>query len=156
MWGLTLANDWSIRDDPTTPFPFSYNLAKNFDFSVSMGPAIEVGNTDPQSVRVETRVNGDLRQAYTTAEMIFSFAEIIEMLSRDFTLVPGDIICGGTSAGTAADRTLTNADGSRGTELFLAPGDVVEIESPSIGKLMNTVIDGSSLLEGTQTEFDAL
>ena len=155
VWGLTLANDWSIRDDPLTRFPLSYNLAKNFDFSVSMGPAIEVGNTDPQSVRVETRVNGDLRQAYTTAEMIFSFAEIIEMLSRDFTLVPGDIICGGTSAGTAADRTLTSADGSRGTELFLAPGDVVEIESPSIGKLMNTVIDGSSLLERTQTEFDA-
>jgi 2-keto-4-pentenoate hydratase/2-oxohepta-3-ene-1,7-dioic acid hydratase in catechol pathway len=140
VWGITLFNDWSIRDDPRATRPMSYNLAKNFDGSTSMGPCIVVGELSPQDVEVELRVNGQVRQHYNTREMIFSFAEVLEWLSRDFTLVAGDVIAGGTSAGTAADQSLPGPDGTRSTDLFLKRGDVVEVSSPSIGTLRNRVI----------------
>jgi 2-keto-4-pentenoate hydratase/2-oxohepta-3-ene-1,7-dioic acid hydratase in catechol pathway len=141
VWGVTLLNDWSIRDGmaPSTR-PMSYNLAKNFDRSTSMGPCIVVGELDPQNVDVQLRVNGALRQEYNTREMIFGFGEVLEYLSRDFTFVPGDVIAGGTSVGTAADQTKRAADGSRPKGLFLKIGDVVDVSSPSIGVLSNRIV----------------
>ena len=50
-----------------------------------------------------TLVNGECRQRFNTRDMVFTFGEYLEYLSRDFTLYPGDIISGGTAAGTAAD-----------------------------------------------------
>jgi len=58
VWGITLVNDWSIRDGMGSPRPMSYNLAKNFDRSTSMGPCIVVGELDPQNVDVQLTVNG--------------------------------------------------------------------------------------------------
>jgi acylpyruvate hydrolase len=139
VWGITLFNDWSIRDDPRATRPMSYNLAKNFDGSTSMGPCIVVGELAAQDVEVELRVNGQVRQHYNTREMIFSFAEVLEWLSRDFTLVAGDVIAGGTSAGTAADQSPPGPDGTRPRDLFLKAGDVVEVSSPAIGTLRNRV-----------------
>jgi 2-keto-4-pentenoate hydratase/2-oxohepta-3-ene-1,7-dioic acid hydratase in catechol pathway len=80
-----------------------------------------------------------VRQHYNTREMIFSFGEVLAWLSRDFTLVAGDVIAGGTSAGTAADQSPPGPDGTRPRDLFLKPGDVVEVSSPSIGTLRNRV-----------------
>jgi 2-keto-4-pentenoate hydratase/2-oxohepta-3-ene-1,7-dioic acid hydratase in catechol pathway len=142
VWGITLFNDWSIRDDPRATRPMSYNLAKNFDGSASMGPCIVVGerSPSPQDVDVEVRVNGQVRQQYNTRDMIFSFGEVLAWLSRDFTLVPGDVIAGGTSAGTAADQSPPGPDGTRPTDLFLKRGDVVEVSSPGIGLLRNRVV----------------
>jgi 2-keto-4-pentenoate hydratase/2-oxohepta-3-ene-1,7-dioic acid hydratase in catechol pathway len=120
--------------------PLSYNVPKNFDSSASLGPCIVVGEIDPQDVNVETRVNGDLRQRYSSRDMVFSFAEILAYLSTDFTFVPGDVIFGGTGAGTAQDSTKLNPDGTRPHDRFLKPGDVVEISSPAIGKLTNRVV----------------
>jgi 2-keto-4-pentenoate hydratase/2-oxohepta-3-ene-1,7-dioic acid hydratase in catechol pathway len=141
VWGVTLVNDWSKRGASTSPNrPVSYNTAKNFDGSTSMGPCIVLGDIDYQDVEVETRVNGDVRQSYSTAGMIFSFGEILEHLSVDFTFVPGDVISAGTDAGTAADRTTPSADGSRATDLFLKVGDVVEVSSPRIGTLRNAIV----------------
>ena len=141
VWGVTLLNDWSIRDAMTpSTRPMSYNLAKNFDRSTSMGPCIVVGELDPGNVDVEVSVNGMRRQHYNTREMIFSFGEVLEYLSRDFTFVPGDVIAGGTSVGTAADQTRRAADGSRPKDLFLKVGDVVEVSSPSIGGLTNRIV----------------
>ena len=139
VWGITLANDWSIRDNVGPGGGTSYNLSKTFDFSSSLGPCIAVGEGDFQATDCETRVNGELRQRYNTRDMIFKFGEVLEFLSRGFTFVPGDIISGGTAAGTAADRTRRGPDGVRSTELFLKPGDRVEISSPQIGMLGNTV-----------------
>jgi 2-keto-4-pentenoate hydratase/2-oxohepta-3-ene-1,7-dioic acid hydratase in catechol pathway len=145
VWGVTLLNDWSIRDGITpSGRPLSYNLAKNFDRSTSMGPCVVVNELDPQNVDVQLRVNGALRQDYNTRDMIFSFGEVLEYLSRDFTFVPGDVIAGGTSVGTAADQTKRAADGSRPKQLFLKVGDVVELSSPSIGVLANRIVVGSS------------
>lgn len=140
IWGVTLANDWSIRDNTGTPFSVSYNLSKNFDGSCTLGPCIAVGEVDCNNVDVETRVNGELRQRFNTRDMVFSFAEVLEHLSRDLSFVPGDIISGGTAAGTAADTTRADPDGTRSTARFLKIGDEVEISSPAIGVIRNRVV----------------
>jgi len=140
VWGVTLLNDWSIRDGVFKPFPMSYNQAKNFDGSTSMGPCIVVGELQIQDVPVETRVNGQVRQSYNTSQMIFSFGQILEELSKDFTFVPGDVISGGTNAGTAADKSKKGPDGTKPRDLFLKRGDVVEVSSPAIGMLRNTIV----------------
>ena len=139
VWGVTLFHDWSIRDGGGTDRAVSYNLQKNFDGAASMGPCIVVGELDPQNVDVETRINGAVRQSYSTRDMIWSFGEVLEYLSQDFTFVPGDVIAGGTSAGTAADKSRRSADGKRPLDLFLKIGDVVEVSSPQIGGLSNQI-----------------
>jgi 2-keto-4-pentenoate hydratase/2-oxohepta-3-ene-1,7-dioic acid hydratase in catechol pathway len=140
VWGVTLANDWSCRDNMGTPAVVSYNRIKNFDRACSLGPCILVGEGDCQEIDLETRVNGGLRQKYNSREMIFSFGEALEFLSSDFTFVPGDVVCGGTAAGTAADKSKRNPDGSLPKDLFLKVGDVVEISSSQIGKMRNKVV----------------
>jgi 2-keto-4-pentenoate hydratase/2-oxohepta-3-ene-1,7-dioic acid hydratase in catechol pathway len=140
VWGVTLVNDWSIRDGGGTPRTMSYNVAKNFDGSCSMGPCIVVGELDWQNIHAETRVNGQLRQKFNSKDMIFNFGEVLEYLSRDFSFVPGDVISGGTAKGTAADLTKKLADGTRPTELFLKKGDVVEVSSPQIGSIKNKLV----------------
>jgi acylpyruvate hydrolase len=140
VWGVTLFHDWSIRDTGGTDRVVSYNLQKNFDGAVSMGPCIVVGETDHQEVAAETRVNGVVRQSYSTKEMIWNFGEVLEYLSQDFTFVPGDVIAGGTSAGTAADKSRRGPDGKRPLDLFLKIGDVVEVSSPQIGALSNKIV----------------
>jgi 2-keto-4-pentenoate hydratase/2-oxohepta-3-ene-1,7-dioic acid hydratase in catechol pathway len=140
VWGVTLFHDWSIRDGGGADRPVSYNLQKNFDGAVSMGPCIVVGELDHQDIDAETRVNGVIRQSYNTREMIWNFGELLEYLSRDFTFVPGDVIAGGTSAGTAADKSRRGPDGKRPLDLFLKVGDTVEVSSPKIGALLNKIV----------------
>ncbi|HYA30540.1 MAG TPA: fumarylacetoacetate hydrolase family protein [Acidobacteriota bacterium] len=140
VWGVTLFHDWSIRDAGGTDRIVSYNLQKNFDGAVSMGPCIVVGETHQQDVDVETRVNGVVRQSYSTKEMIWDFGEVLGYLSQDFTFVPGDVIAGGTSAGTAADKSRRGPDGKRPLDLFLKVGDTVEVSSPKIGALANKIV----------------
>ena len=143
VWGVTLFHDWSIRDGGSSGpqgRPISYNLPKNFDGSASMGPCIVVGELDHRNVNAETRINGDVRQSYNTKEMIWPFGEVLEYLSQDFTFVPGDVIAGGTSAGTAADMSRRQTEAARSPNLFLKAGDVVELSSPQIGKLSNRIV----------------
>jgi 2-keto-4-pentenoate hydratase/2-oxohepta-3-ene-1,7-dioic acid hydratase in catechol pathway len=140
VWGVTLFHDWSIRDSGGTDRVVSYNLQKNFDGAVSMGPSIVVGELDHQDIDAETRVNGVVRQSYNTSEMIWAFGEVLEYLSQDFTFVPGDVIAGGTSAGTAADKSRRGPDGKRPLDLFLKIGDTVEVSSSKIGALSNKIV----------------
>lgn len=140
VWGVTLFHDWSIRDGGGTDRAVSYNLQKNFDGAASMGPCIVIGETGQQEVDVETRVNGVLRQSYSTSEMIWNFGDVLEYLSQDFTFVPGDVIAGGTAAGTAADKSRRSPDGKRPLDLFLKVGDVVEVSSSQIGALSNQIV----------------
>jgi 2-keto-4-pentenoate hydratase/2-oxohepta-3-ene-1,7-dioic acid hydratase in catechol pathway len=104
-----------------------------------MGPCIVAGELDCQDIDAETRVNGVVRQSYSTKEMIWNFAEVLEHLSQDFTFVPGDVIAGGTSAGTAADKSRRGPDGKRPLDLFLKIGDTVEVSSSKIGALANKI-----------------
>jgi 2-keto-4-pentenoate hydratase/2-oxohepta-3-ene-1,7-dioic acid hydratase in catechol pathway len=89
---------------------------------------------------VETWVNGERRQNYSTKDMVFSFGEYLEWLSRDLTFYPGDIISGGTAAGTAADSSPLNPDGTVSDKSFLRPGDTVEVKNPTIGTLRTKVV----------------
>ncbi|HKT19189.1 MAG TPA: fumarylacetoacetate hydrolase family protein, partial [Stellaceae bacterium] len=141
VWGVTILADWSIRA-PREASGGSLNFAfpKNFDTSTSLGPCIAVGETDPTATDLETLVNGERRQRFNTKDMVFSFGEYLEYLSRDFTLYPGDIISGGTAAGTAADSSELLPDNTSAPERFLKPGDVVEMTSPAIGALRTRVV----------------
>jgi 2-keto-4-pentenoate hydratase/2-oxohepta-3-ene-1,7-dioic acid hydratase in catechol pathway len=140
VWGITLLCDWSIRDGRGQTRGMSFNLGKNFDTSTSIGPCVIVGELDPQNVDVQTTVNGDVRQKYNSKDMTFSFAEYIEYLSQDFTFLPGDVVSGGTGAGTAMDSSPRNPDGSSPPDRFLKPGDAVEVSSPQIGVLRNNIV----------------
>jgi 2-keto-4-pentenoate hydratase/2-oxohepta-3-ene-1,7-dioic acid hydratase in catechol pathway len=124
VWGVTLFHDWTIRDGGprdggSMDRAVSYNLQKNFDGAASMGPCIVVGELDPQNIDVETRVNNTVRQSYNTSEMIWSFGEVLEYLSQDFTFVPGDVIAGGTSAGTDLTSVSQNGNGFRSSEQLI-------------------------------------
>ena len=141
FWGVTLVNDWSIRNDMGQGRPMSFNLPKVFDDSTSMGPCILVDDFDPQNIAVRTTVNGQVRQDYNTDQMTWSFAEFLELLSRDFTFQPGDVISSGTGAGTAMDSSRPGPDGQRSTAMYLQPGDVVEVSSPNIGSLRNRIVN---------------
>jgi len=99
-----------------------------------------VGELDPANVDVETWINGERRQQFNTRDMVFSYWEYIEYLSRDLTVYPGGIISGGTAAGTAADSSPRMADGQLTPERFLKAGDVVEIRSPAIGTLQARIV----------------
>jgi acylpyruvate hydrolase len=139
VWGVTLLGDWSIRQMREGSFPHNFAMGKNFDGSCSLGPCIAVGELDATNVQVETWVNGDRRQNFNTKDMVFSFGEFLEYLSRDFTLYPGDMISGGTAAGTAADSSEIK-DGVFAPERFLKAGDNVEIKSPAIGSLRARIV----------------
>jgi acylpyruvate hydrolase len=136
VWGVTLFQDWSARDGIKNPAQ-QFRLEKNFDASFSIGPCIIVNDSEAgddvriDDVDVETYVNGERRQNFNTRDMVFSFAECVEFLSRDLTLEPGDVISGGTGAGTCGDSS---------PDRFLQAGDVVEIRSPQIGTLRNQLI----------------
>lgn len=140
VWGVTLGVDWSSRDSAGSKRSNSLNLRKNFNRSASIGPCIVVGELDPQKVDLETRVDGQLRQSYNSRDMVFSFGEILEFISCDFAFVPGDMIFGGTGAGTAQDTTKPRNDGTRPKDLFLKIGSTVEVSSPAIGSLASTIV----------------
>ena len=145
VWGITLFGDWSIRSPrEASGGPYSFVMHKNFDGSCSLGPCIAVGEADPFDVEVETLLNGERRQHYSTRDMVFSFGEYLEYLSRDLTFLPGDIISGGTAAGTAADSSPRLPDGSSAPERYLKPGDQVEIRSPAVGSLTTRIVAKSA------------
>jgi len=140
IWGVTLLGDWSIRSPGEPAGPYRFAMGKNFDTSCSVGPCIAVGEADAFDCDVETLVNGEVRQSFSTRDMVFSFAEYLEYLSADFTLYPGDIISGGTAAGTAADSSPLLPDGASAPERFLKVGDSIEVRSSAIGSLRARVV----------------
>jgi acylpyruvate hydrolase len=135
IWGVMLFIDWSARDYREKEAPLKFNRRKNFDNSYSMGPCIVVGELDAGNVDIETFVNGGRRQSFNTRDMIFSFEEYIEYLSQDLTLYPGDAIASGTGRGTAMDSSTKLPDGTIAPDLFLNPGDRVEVKCQAIGTL---------------------
>ncbi len=88
---------------------------------------------DPQTLMLTTRVNGQVVQHESTANMIFSVATSIAFLSSLMTLEPGDIIATGTPSGVGFKHT---------PPLFLREGDVVEVEIERIGRIRNPVMRG--------------
>ena len=139
LWGYTAFNDLGVRD----PFlklakearwgPFSLNLAKNFDSANSCGPWVVVDEGhDMTTLRCVLTVNGELRQDWTMAEMIYSFDEALSYISTSLTLRPGDMMCSGTGAGVALEAGV---DGGH----WLKPGDEIEIRLDGVAPLRNPV-----------------
>ncbi len=131
--GLTCMNEGTLRDW-LRHAKFNVTPGKNFDQSGSIGPWMVT--TDEfegfGGIRVTTRVNSEVRQDDTTANMLFSIPDLIGYISTFTTLKPGDVIATGTPTGAGA-----RLDPPR----FLVPGDVVEVEVAGIGVLENTVAD---------------
>ncbi len=130
---LTLCNEGTIRDW-VRHAKFNVTQGKNWDHSGAMGPWL-VPFKDPAQLdeaRLQTWVNGELRQDDHLANMMFPIREEIAYISTFMTLMPGDIIVTGTPTGAGA-----RFDPPR----YLAPGDVVEIKVEGIGCLRNGVED---------------
>ncbi|MGO4470874.1 fumarylacetoacetate hydrolase family protein [Arthrobacter sp. 2RAF6] len=143
IWGYTLHNDWSVRDNVS--FGPDFMHSKNFDTSATIGPWIVVNEgLDPQDIPIECRVNGEVRQSGNTKSMVHDFSAFIHHLSADTTLYPGDLISSGTPKGTAIDSSQQQPDGSHPDTLFAKPGDVVEVSSSLIGTLRNEVVKASN------------
>ncbi len=130
---LTICNEGTIRDW-VRHAKFNVTQGKNWDNSGAMGPWI-VPFTDAAQLddaRIITRVNGEVRQDDVLSRMMFPIREQIAYISTFMTLQPGDIIVTGTPTGAGARFD---------PPVFLAPGDVVEVEVNTIGTLRNSVKD---------------
>lgn len=127
--GYTCCNDVSARDAQFSDG--QWLRSKSFDTFCPLGPVIVTPDEipDPQNLRISCRVNGETRQDSNTSDMIFGVAEIISYLSRFLTLRAGDVITTGTPAGVALGRSPS---------VYLADGDIVEVEIEGIGVLSNT------------------
>jgi 2-keto-4-pentenoate hydratase/2-oxohepta-3-ene-1,7-dioic acid hydratase in catechol pathway len=129
--GLTLCNEGTIRDW-IRHGKFNVTQGKNFDSTGSIGPWIETDIDPAKPLHLTVRKNGEVTQDDTTANMIFSFADLIAYITTFMTLKPGDIISTGTPVKTGAKAE---------PPVWLKPGDTVEIECPEIGVLRNSVAD---------------
>jgi len=131
--GYTIMNDVSARDVQMQTS--QWTAGKALDTFAPMGPGIILASSipDPQTLTLTTRVNGQVVQQDSTANMIFSVAAAIAFLSSLMTLEPGDIIATGTPSGVGFKRT---------PPLFLQDGDIVEVEIERIGRIRNPVLRG--------------
>ena len=126
--GYTCLNDVSARDLQVRDG--QWTRAKSLDTFCPVGPWLVTADeiADPGALRISCRVNGELRQDAPTTDLVFGVNELIAFCSRSFTLEPGDIIATGTPGGVGAFRD---------PPVFLADGDVVEVEIEAIGILRN-------------------
>ncbi len=122
--GYTAANDLTCRD--TQKLENQWARAKGFDGSCPLGPWIETGLSVEQAgdLAVTCTVNGELRQAGRTSQMINGILDLIVNITEAMTLLPGDVLLTGTPAGVAP----------------LVPGDEVAVSIEGIGTLTNKVI----------------
>jgi 5-carboxymethyl-2-hydroxymuconate isomerase len=133
--GYTLCNEGTAREW-TRHAKFNVTQGKNFDASGSLGPwMVTADEIDPaKPLHLTTKVNGETRQDDTTANLIFSFADLLAYITIFTTLKPGDIVVTGTPVGAGA-----RFDPPR----WLKAGDVVDVSVPEIGTLTNRVVDES-------------
>ncbi|HEV7327473.1 MAG TPA: fumarylacetoacetate hydrolase family protein [Bosea sp. (in: a-proteobacteria)] len=125
IFGYTCVNDITALDliaaDPTFA---QWVRAKSFDGFGPFGPVIATG-LDSRDLTVRTLLNGQERQNYPVSDMIFQPHELVSRLSHDMTLLPGDLICCGTSLGVGTMKEPVNA---------------VEVTIEGIGTLANTFV----------------
>lgn len=122
--GYTIANDVTARDLQRADKHFT--RAKGFDSFCPLGPWIET-DLDPQTfadgVRVQTHLNGELKQDGSTADMVFDIPTLVAHVSSIMTLLPGDVILTGTPEGVGPMQV----------------GDEVEVSIAGLGTLTNTI-----------------
>src|ERR1700742_1108712 len=130
--GYACYNEGSVRNYQRHTSQFT--PGKNFPNTGAFGPWMvtpdEAGELGP--LRLQTRLNGEVVQSTTIAEMIFDIPRQIEYCSEFTRLEPGDVIVTGTPGGVGSRRT---------PPLWMKAGDVVEVEIDRIGLLRNKVAD---------------
>lgn len=124
------ANDFGVHDFRWADRG-SNVLAKGQDGFTPIGPTIRAEGVDPATLHLTTRVNGEVRQDATGADLIFTFAELIADLSRFMTLEPADVILTGTPAGANV----------------VGPGDVVEVSLEGVGSVTSTIVEAAAELK---------
>lgn len=141
--GFTIIND--ISDRKFRPNPdraqrerdgfFDWLHGKWHDTFCPMGPCILPADevADPQALAMQLKVNGEVEQSASTAEMVFPVAAVVEFVSQIVTLVPGDVISTGTPAGVGSAKGK-----------FLKPGDQIEASIEQIGTLQNSVVSAET------------
>ena len=132
IFGYCAGNDVSVRDWQMRTGQFT--LGKSFDTHAPFGPFIVTADEiDPgKPMHMTVKVNGEVTQDDNTASMIFSFADLIAYITTFMTIKPADIIVTGTPV-----KLGPRSDPPR----WLKAGDTVEISSPELGTLRNTVVD---------------
>ncbi len=119
--GYSCFNDVTARDLQKKDGQFT--RAKSFDTFACLGPCIET-ELDPSKLKIETRVNGELKQSSHTSQLLFSVFKLVSFISHVMTLLPGDVISTGTPSGVGP----------------LKKGDSVEVRIEGVGTLINPVI----------------
>ncbi len=131
--GYTCANDVSARDWQIKRGGSQWCRGKTFDTFAPLGPCLVLKDEipDPNTLRIQTVLNGKTMQDSNTSDMIFDIPTLIEFLSGSTTLLPGTVILTGTPQGVGAAMK---------PPVFLQPGDKVIIEIEKIGALTNPVV----------------
>jgi len=132
--GYTIMNDVTARDLQSRER--QWIRAKGLDTFAPCGPWLVTTDeiNDPHALDVELRVNGEVRQHSNTDDLIFKVPQLIEFISQDLTLNPGDIISTGTPSGVGVFMN---------PPVYLKDGDVIDVAIERIGTLRNSVSAGS-------------
>jgi 2-keto-4-pentenoate hydratase/2-oxohepta-3-ene-1,7-dioic acid hydratase in catechol pathway len=126
-----IANDVSARWWQKSGSGGQFVRGKSFDTFCPLSPPVAASRiADPQRLRLVTRLNGQVMQDASTADMIFPVARLIAELSSGTTLLEGTVILTGTPSGVGAARTPPR---------FLRDGDIIEITIDGLGTLRNPV-----------------
>lgn len=135
VFGYSCFNDGSLRDIQTTD---SVSAGKNFYATGGFGPWIVTSDAipNPTNMELKTRVNGEEVQRAKIDDLIFSIPELLSHLSSIMPLNPGDVIVTGTPSGVGF---------AQNPQLWLKPGDEVEVEISEIGILRNSVASDEGL-----------
>lgn len=120
IFGYTCINDVTARDLQKKDIQFT--RSKCFDTFAPIGPCIET-ELDPGRVKVESYLNGELRQSGNTIDLVFPVDRLVSFISQVMTLLPGDVIATGTPFGVGP----------------MAVGDTIEVVVEGIGRLKNQV-----------------
>lgn len=130
--GFTVMNDFSARDIQRQEMKVRLGPAKGKEWCTALGPYLvtpdEIG--DPYNLSMTARINGELWSEGNSQAMYWKFEQMIEFLSKDDTIHPGDVIGSGT-VGTGCGLEL---------DRWLKRGDVMELEIERIGVLRNRVV----------------
>ena len=132
VFGYTVINDVTARDIQSG-WGGQYFKGKSLDRTCPTGPWIVTADelTDPQSLALSLRINGEVKQDGNTRDMVYAVDAVIEWVSKGMTLLPGSIIATGTPDGVGFARTPPE---------FLRPGDVMETEVERVGTLRNRIV----------------
>jgi 2-keto-4-pentenoate hydratase/2-oxohepta-3-ene-1,7-dioic acid hydratase in catechol pathway len=131
--GYSPTNDISARHWQKHAGAGQVARGKSFDTFCPLGPELITADEipDPQSLKLQSLLNGEIMQDSNTSQMIFSVAEIIAYLSMDTTLLPGSVILSGTPGGVGF---------ARNPPVFLKSGDIIEVAIEGMQTLSNPVV----------------